>query len=454
MSFLDNIRNSARTWLGINDVGKDEFYERQKEIALRRDYRMGWQRKPLVTKYGQPDDNLLVNFTGLIIDRSVSLLFGQGIEFDLPGDGETPEQQYIDKVWELNKKSIFLHKWGLLGSESGTGYIKIVPDGVFDKDGTAYPRLIPLDPLYMTMETTPHDVDTVIRYIIRYNYDGPDGKLVAFKEVIEEGAKSGWVITDYEDRGGGFEMVGKPVKWEYNWANISHNQNLPAAGGPYGQPDITDDVVMMQDRLNFIASNISKIIRYHAHPRTYTMGAGAMSKETWGPDQIVQFGNADGKIANLEMQSDLASSQNFFLCMRQALFDITRTVDIDSVADKLGALTNFGLKVLYNDALAKVNSKRELYGDALLELNSRLLEMNGMDNDPGEIVWPDVLPVNGMELSSELQQDLGMGILDKQSAALIKGYDWEQVQERLGEEGEENNDVGTAILNAFNRGRE
>ena len=179
-----------------------------------------------------------------------------------------------------------------------------------------------------------------------------------------------------------------------------------------------------------------------------------MSKETWGPDQIVQFGNADGKIANLEMQSDLASSQNFFLTIRQALFDITRTVDIDSVADKLGALTNFGLKVLYNDALAKVNSKRELYGDALLELNSRLLEMNGMDNDPGEIVWPDVLPVNGMELSSELQQDLGMGILDKQSAALIKGYDWEQVQERLGEEGEENNDVGTAILNAFNRGRE
>jgi len=211
---------------------------------------------------------------------------------------------------------------------------------------------------------------------------------------------------------------------------------------------------MMQDRLNFIASNISKIIRYHAHPRTYTMGAGAMSKETWGPDQIVQFGNADGKIANLEMQSDLASSQNFFLTIRQALFDITRTVDIDSVADKLGALTNFGLKVLYNDALAKVNSKRELYGDALLDLNSRLLEMNGMDNDPGEIVWPDVLPVNGMELSSELQQDLGMGILDKQSAALIKGYDWEQVQERLGEEGEENNDVGTAILNAFNRGRE
>jgi len=111
------------------------------------------------------------------------------------------------------------------------------------------------------------------------------------------------------------------------------------------------------------------------------------------------------------------------------------------------------LKVLYNDALAKVNSKRELYGDALIELNSRLLEMNGMDNDAGEIVWPDVLPVNGQELSGELQQDLGMGILDKQTAALIKGYDWEQVQERLGEEGEENNEMWKLVDWTWNFGR-
>jgi len=153
------------------------------------------------------------------------------------------------------------------------------------------------------------------------------------------------------------------------------------------------------------------------------------------------------------MQSDLASSQNFFLSMRQALFDITRTVDIDSIADKLGALTNFGLKVLYQDALSKIHSKRELYGDALIVLNSRLLEMNGMDNDAGEIIWPEVLPENGKELSEEIKLDMEMGLVDKQTASTIKGYDWEQVQERLATESQQTEDIGTSILKAFNRGQ-
>jgi hypothetical protein len=55
------------------------------------------------------------------------------------------------------------------------------------------------------------------------------------------------------------------------------------------------------------------------------------------------------------------------LSLKQGMMDITQTVDITSLQDKIGALTNFGLKVLYQDALAKLGVKRELYGDALLE---------------------------------------------------------------------------------------
>jgi len=427
-----------RSWLGVYDIGYDEFRERQEKTALERDYRLGFQRRMLKTKYGQPDDNIFVNFVGLLVDRSVSGLFGEGITFELPGGNietkvkgkivikQSNEQMYIEKVWDLNKQEILLHKSALLASESGTGYLKVQPEGILDKDGKRYPRLIPLDPLYMTLETTPHDCDTVIRYIIRYNFmRGKDE--IAFKEVTEmietEDPKndSKWQVIIYEDSGSGYVELSRET-WDYNWPPIIHWQNLPAAGSPYGQPDISDDVIMLQDRLNFIASNISKIIRYHAHPKTFTINAGPPKNESWGSDQMIQFsGDPSTKIANLEMQSDLASSSAFFQSMRQALFDITRTVDIDSIADKLGALTNFGLKVLYQDALSKINTKRELYGDALIELNSRLLEMNGMNNDAGEILWPDVLPVNGLEQSNELETDLRLGILDAQTACNIKG---------------------------------
>jgi hypothetical protein len=112
------------------------------------------------------------------------------------------------------------------------------------------------------------------------------------------------------------------------------------------------------------------------------------------------------------------------------------------------------LKVLYQDSLAKIHTKRELYGDALIELNSRLLEMNGMNNDAGEILWPDVMPVNGLEQSDELQADIAMGILDQQTACNIKGYDWELVQERMAENGQNNMSIGEAILTQFQRGQE
>ena len=480
MSILDNIRNSMRTWLGVHDPDHDEFLERQEEIALKRDYRLGEQRKTLKTRYGQPDDNITTNFIRLIIDRSVSGLFGKGITFQLPGGiTETkdkkgnkvkkisPEQEYLDKVWDLNKQEILLHKTSLLASESGTGYIKIQPDGVFDKDDKTYPRLIPLDPLYMTLDTTPHDIDTVIRYIIRYNYMGADGKPVGFKEVTEKNDNNQWEVATFEDHGPGWVETSREL-WEYEWPPIIHWQNLPLAGSPYGESDIPEDIVTLQDRLNFINSNNTKIIRYHASPKTYGLNVtmptvededGARKKKkdnTWNPDQMVMFNSSDpnAKVQNLEMQSDLASSRAIYTDNRQALFDITRTVDIDSVADKLGALTNFGLKVLYNDFLNKIDTKRELYGDALIELNSRLLEMNGMEPDGGEIIWPDVLPVNGKEQSEELQLDLGMGIIDVQSAAEEKGRDWETIQTRKAENETQTMDLGTAILNKFNQGKQ
>jgi hypothetical protein len=80
---------------------------------------------------------------------------------------------------------------------------------------------------------------------------------------------------------------------------------------------------------------------------------------------------------NSKPLGDLASSQQFLLTLRQSLFDITQTVDISSMTDKLGALTNFGLRVLYADALAKLEQKRRLYGDALLDINRDCLPSTG-----------------------------------------------------------------------------
>src|SRR5690606_18600929 len=120
------------------------------------------------------DDNLVINFSGLIVNRSVSMLLGGGVKFDLPGEGETPADQYIQAVMDANKQEILLLKAALLASEQGTGYLKIIPDAITYTMRTpaevdeaknvvrqaaaqeiVLPRIVALDPAIVRIDTRP-----------------------------------------------------------------------------------------------------------------------------------------------------------------------------------------------------------------------------------------------------------------------------------------------------------
>lgn len=456
MSIFDNLRRGAISFLFPNGLYGIED-QRIMDMQLRREYRRGKHRQQITPKPGRTDDNIYINFCGLVIDRSISMLFGNGIEFDLPGEDETAEQQYIDKVWAVNKKEILTHRMGMFGCEDGTVYTKIVPGGLIDNE-VLYPRMVLVDPKWVEMDTNPEDFEQVIRYTISFTTTGPDGKEVARKQIHEyQDATENWLIGDWQASsatGGKWELMQQEI-WDYSFPQIHHGQNLPSADDVYGIPDLTDDIINLQDKLNFLAANINKIIRLHAHPKIWSYGLGTDNRDVISLDvgEMVAANQADAYMKAFEMNSDLSASSSFFTLMRQAFFDVARTVDLDSVQDKLGALTNFGLKVLYQDAINKVKTKQQLYGDYLCEINRRLLILAGFANiDPGEVVWPEPLQKNGKEESEELKLDLELGLVDKQTAAVKKGYDWNVVQERLKEQNVNDTTVGNEILRLFERG--
>ncbi len=458
MSIMDNIRLRLLNWLMPDEIGRYGYRERLERYALLADYYAGHHRRQLIRRAGQPDDNISLNFTGLIVNRSVSMLLGNGIDFDLPGEDDDLNAAYINATWAANRKDILLHKVAQFGAIYGTCYIKIIPEAL-EYNGIHVARLVALDPLWWQIETEKEDLDSVIRYIGRYNVIGDDGAQIARKEIIERQMMDrqviGWLINDYEatrSTGGQWVLVDS-VQWPYKFPPIIHWQNLPAAGQIYGMSDI-EDVIELQDRINFIASNISKIIRYHAHPYKYASGiANADAVSSWSPDEFKGF-PAGAEVRSVEMQSDLSSSQQYLLVLRQALFDISRTVDISSMADRVGALTNFGLRVLFFDALAKLGTKRELYGEALSELNHRLLVMAGIEPaDGGEVIWPDVLPIDQREEIEGLKFDLENGLASRESISEKRGYNYKYEQERMNSEQMQSDNVGAAILRAFNIGR-
>jgi len=446
MGVLDNFRN----WL-LEPLLGQERVKQMGELNLKRDYRRGKHKAPIKSA----DDAIIVNFIGLLVDRSVGMLFGKEPQFDLPGEADAPAQQYIDAVWSANRKMQLLKRAAVYGAEAGTCYMKILPDGAVTKDGALIPRLVVLDPATVTMDALPEDIDTIFRYTIAYTIKDPiTDKDKTYKQVFEHDVETGyWNITYFESTNGNkFEQTNDQV-WEYEFAPIVHWHNLPDVGSVYGRPDITDDLIDLQDKINFVSSNTAKIIKWHASPHTWSRGIVAAQKIQWGVDEIVQINDPNGLVQNLEMQSDLSSSLNFIRYLRQALFDVSRAVDIDSLSDKLGSLTNFGLRVLYQDALGKLEEKRGLYGEAIVEINHRLLELAGAgDTDGGEVEWPDVMPENENEIAMAVKTDLELGLVSKQTAAGIRGYTWEDEELRMADERMASDNVGAALLRAFGQG--
>ena len=118
-TYFNNVFNGFGDWLGqrIAPYINDQMGQGYNILGH---YYSGNQRKQLRTKIDPvtgsvTDDNITMNFIGLAVDRSVSRLYRGGIKFKLP-EGSTAQQEYLDTVWDLNKKEIILYQAGLHGA--------------------------------------------------------------------------------------------------------------------------------------------------------------------------------------------------------------------------------------------------------------------------------------------------------------------------------------------------
>lgn len=410
--------------------------ERAKDLKHKKEYYQGKQRKMLKVKQGGADDNVILNFVGLAVERSVSMLFGGGVKFKFIDDN-SEQAETLKKIWDANKKEILLHEAGLDGAWSGTIYIRTDPLGVLDPyTGDQYTELVLLDPTLMTMEADPKNIKNVIKYIMQYKV----GDVVYREEYSpntdvnpDDKKEPTWKIEYFEARGGAFKLV-NTIEWNYTFAPILHCKNLPSVHSLYGVPDI-DDVLNVQDAVNFIGSNIRKVIRNQAHKKLWGKGFNA-DTIVMGADDMPILPNEKSEINAIDDTADMTSSENHFSTMRQAIFDLARVVDISSIKDKVGALTNFGLRVLYSDALSKNATKRLLYGEFLSELNRRLLVIEGYEGEetrPPLNEWGADLPQDETEDAKLILDDLKAEIISVQTASEKRGYQWETDDHREGE---------------------
>jgi hypothetical protein len=448
------------------DAYEAAIVARQRESTELMAYYEGKQRRPLRPSATGKDYNILANMTGVIVNRSVSMLVGAGVDFNVPeaaedadpAEANTPHE-YIEDVWEANRGDILLHDLVQFGSIYGTPYLKIVPDSREYK-GKLWPRLVALNPYHMAVFTAPDDIENVTAYVNRWNSGD-----TAWREVTEK-RENVWYIrmekNDSESKGL-WVMAGDEIIWPWTFPPISHTKNLPCAGHVYGMSDI-EAVIDLQDKYNASQSDINVILGNNAFPLRYTSG-GKLPRVTLkdgsqvvdiSPSKIIEFTDKDAKMNTVEMQSDLSSSRSFASDIRRDIFDIAQTVDAETLRQNASSITNFGLRVMYKDELAKNATKQMLYGALLCEVNQHLLTMagwSGDNTDPGDVVWGDPLPTNPIEEITALEKDKELGIVSNKTISQIRDYDYEQEQAQIAEEKKTAGALGGSLLRDFMAGR-
>jgi hypothetical protein len=240
------------------------------------------------------------------------------------------------------------------------------------------------------------------------------------------------------------------VIWPYDFAPIVDWQNLPNYLGYYGKTDLTS--LEINDAINFTASNINMILKHHAHPKTIGTGVRNDQVKETAVQGFWSIESPDAKVYNLEMQSDLSASMNFLAFLRSEFFSQQRAVDAQSVKDKIGQLTNFGLRVLFSDAIQKNATKQLLYGYGIKELVYRSLILMGVSIDPNtiDVDFQDPMPVNDKENSERVKLELESGVISKKTASEQLGYDWEEQAAELAEEKQASSaSLGNSLLNAM-----
>lgn len=424
---------NAQVWQERQSNSKNDQLQ---AISRAWEYYEGRHPQPLTVRPGAPDDNVIVNLARPVVDKGISLLFGKEVTWQIDESAATTTgaEQFLDDIWTANKKMALLHEVGQNGALAGLAAIKINPR---PGDKQRPYRLINLDPKNLDLFTADDDIDDVWRYRIEYTCADKAGRPMHKRQDTTRD-QGRWVIEDFVCQGSdlekkwagdkAFKKLGE-VEWNYSLPPIVHCKNLPCANAVWGYGDLED--VRLNDALNLIASSTRKILRLHASPQTVAKNFNpALLRRDANMVWEIPEGT-DGDLFNLEMQSDLEASRKFYLELRSAFYAMGRMPDVAQIGD-LGALTNFGLRVLFADALERTATKQMMYGDLIMQINRTLCLIAGKgDNVTTKLTWPDPLPTNQKENVETVAAELATGLTSDETLTGQLGRDYADEQKRI-----------------------
>lgn len=403
--------------------------------------------RPLRVREGEPDDNVILNLAGLVVDTGVDALFGQEVGIVAEPEAQASEaRDWLKAAWKANRGMLTLQAAATNGAVSGQAALRILP-----AEGRVPPRLVVVDPQMLRVVWAPDDVGVVLGYAICWMARDDRGQPLERRQLIQRDG-SAWVIADQQRAGAG-KWVTLPdgeTRWPYPWPPIVDCQNLPEPNAWWGRPDLTSDVLDTQAAVNRVLSNAARVQRIHGHPKVWAKGVDDGEGLDVAPDEAILLPDTESEIGTLEPRSQVADHVELYRVVKASLHEIARVPEITAGRlEGIGQLSGLALQILYGPLVRKTETKRRLYGELVRVTSQRMLELAGFGPDVAvEVQWPEIVPTDDQERASAAEALQRAGV--SRATALERiGFDPEaEAEARSGEQA----NIGDALLTNFDRG--
>lgn len=396
-------------------------------------YYDGDQPKPLAISEDGVDDNVIVNITKQSIDRTLSFLFPSPFRLVTDTAAEnTPEEQYLNDTIDANMGMVFWDGVAYNGALAGHNFVRVLPIDPENEKNPNYPRLVNYKPGSVIAYWKADDKDKVLWYEVRWDALG-DNYLQDVRR-SDEGAKT-WTIDTYVQRKGTnrFEPMGTEI-WPYPLSPIVDWPHLVQSNKYYGKGEATLDQMNLNNSINRITSDMARILRFHAFPKTIGIGMNAEDIQETAVDGFWTTENPEAEIFNLEMRSDLASSMNLLTYLSEAHLSQARVVIMKGSVKDFQRVTNTGIRAVFLDMIAKNQHLRGSYGEAIQRVAQRVLALGGFKPIRPDVIWPDPLPTDDTEAVNTIAIERNMKIVSHETAAKKRGYDWDEEKTQMEQE--------------------
>ena len=428
----------------LYQVADAELRARREDIAHSNLYYAGRHKQHLKVKPGTINHNITKNLFLQAVDRTKAFLIPAMPKLELDEMAETDDEEWLRRCWKAAGAAAILADLAHNGCMAGHIFAKILPP----EEGQLYPQLLNLNPANALCWWHAENHTKVLWYELRYG----TGKNEKRQDIVKTG--STWAIYEYKRKqdssvvtgAAGWELSGEGEEWPYPLGPIVDWQHVRKPNFYYGESEAVD--LDLNDGVNKVASNTSKILHHHAYPKTFLKGVKGGKVQETGIEGLLSVENEQADAKNIEMQSDLASSRNFTADLEDSYLAQRRIVVLKGAVADFQRVTNLGIQELYVDQNAKIRELHWNYDGGIEGISLRFLMLDGREYVDREVTahWKEALPQDPTVQVAVLEKDRQMGLVSKETLSEERGYNYGEEQARIDEEGQDQASLLERIL--------